>query len=209
MQGNCIYLILDHASIREQNKDICQLAKLLAGADIDLFQLRFGPKEKDRNIIKIAQCIKHELAQNNKPLIINNRPDIALITKAAGVHLGSGDISEVQARKLLGDNFLIGRTIHSLREFNAVNIKATNYLSLGAVFKSKTKPEVATINREELTGILRHSVKPVFAIGGITVDNLPELVKLGIENICLSDSILNSKDISKTIKELRRCLQKS
>ncbi len=172
---------------------------------IDIFQLRFT-NGSDREILNTAIALRKMIHKKNKMLIVNNRPDIAFLSKADGVHLGSDDIDTKLAKSLLGPHKIVGRTVHSLSELKGLTLKHVDYLSVGPVFRTKTKPELNPIDTREMDKIIRGAKKPLFAIGGINLKNVPRLVKHNIRNISVCRGIILEKDIKRTVKELKKCL---
>jgi len=200
-----IYVILDKETIDKYKLDILKLADKLSCTDVDIIQLRFK-NGSDREILELAIKLTKIVHKGKKIFIVNNRIDIASLTGADGVHLGINDIDTKLARSILGPNKIIGRTLHSLRELKSLNKKNIDYLSVGPVFPTKTKPFLKPINWNSLAKIIHSTDKPLFVIGGINLKNLHLLVKRNIKNISLCRGIILEKNINKTVKEFKRCL---
>jgi thiamine-phosphate diphosphorylase len=126
---------------------------------------------------------------------------------ADGVHIGQDDVSIYTARKILGKGKLIGVSAHSVEEALLAEKRGANYLSFGSVFPSKTKKSV--VRPLSILKEIKRAVQiPVFAIGGITLENMGLIAKEGIDGICISKDILERKDIEKRAKEYIVLIQK-
>ncbi len=167
-----------------------QVKRLIDGG-VKFIQLRekyASPKEfydDAKNALEIAR-------KYSVKIIVNDRIDIALALKADGVHLGQDDLPPAKARKILGENAIIGFSTHTLEEaLEAVKLPI-DYLAIGPVFATTTKE-----NPEKTVGIegvrkVREAIKnfPLVAIGGITAENFRELLKAGADSVALIRSIL-------------------
>tara|TARA_Y100001968_G_scaffold332132_1_gene389195 strand:+ start:1100 stop:2146 length:1047 start_codon:yes stop_codon:yes gene_type:complete len=140
--------------------------------------------------------------KNDCLFIINDRIDLALAVEADGVHLGQNDIPTNIARKLLGPEKLIGRSTHSLMQLHSAEEEGCDYIGIGPVYKTKTKPEANPIDFQDLLEVTRSSSLPYFAIGGINNANLHEITSIGINRIAVSSAIMKSKNPSLTTKEI-------
>lgn len=196
-----LYVILDGKWLKRRK--IEEVARRLASSGVSMIQLR--EHKKAREIIEDARKIKSVIQNYNIPLLVNNRPDIALEADAGGVHIGQDDVSIYTARKILGKSKLIGVSVHSLEEALLAEKEGANYLSFGSIFPSKTKESVV-----RSTSILRNIKKtvgiPVFAIGGITLENIDLVTKEDIDGICVSRDILDREDIEKRVREYLKML---
>lgn len=139
---------------------------------------------------------------------MNDRADIALLSKADGVHLGKDDISPQSARKILGNDKIIGKTTHSWGEFCSFRDQDTDYLSIGPIFKTKTKPLLKCLDAAQRDRIIKNSQKPIFAIGGINLSNLKDVLSMGIKNIALCRGLVLRDDFQPAVKKFKVCLKK-
>jgi len=129
--------------------------------------------------------------------------DIALLTDADGVHLGQDDLPVKEARRLLGNNKIIGYSTHNLREaLEAVRLPV-DYISFGPIFPTKTKEDAQTPKGLKLLSEVRKAVEiPIVAIGGITETNMAHVLKEGVEGVAMISEILTVKDISQKINRV-------
>lgn len=137
------------------------------------------------------------------PLIINDRVDVAKAVNAEGVHLGQGDLSPVEARKILGANKIIGVTARSVEQAIKAEQDGADYIGSGAVFGTSTKKDAIKMSLETLDNICKAVKIPVTAIGGITKENVLELSGTHISGIAVVSGIFAEKDILNSAKVLK------
>lgn len=138
------------------------------------------------------------------PLIINDRLDIAMAVGAAGVHLGQDDLPCAAARKLLGEDYIIGVSAHNPAEAKAALLCGADYLGCGAVFGTATKADVKKLGTEGLAAICKAKGLPVVGIGGVTADNYREVRAAGADGAAIVSGILAQPDIRATVEAIAR-----
>ncbi len=141
------------------------------------------------------------------PLIINDRLDIAMAVGAAGVHLGQDDLPCAAARKILGEDYLIGVSAHNPAEAKTALQSGADYLGCGAVFGTATKADVKKLGTEGLTAICREKGLPVVGIGGVTADNYREVRAAGADGAAIVSGILAQPDIRTTVEAIAKVSQ--
>ena len=141
------------------------------------------------------------------PLIINDRLDIAMAVGAAGVHLGQDDLPCAAARKLLGEDYIIGVSAHNPAEAKTALQSGADYLGCGAVFGTATKADVKKLGTEGLTAICREKGLPVVGIGGVTADNYREVRAAGADGAAIVSGILAQPDIRATVEAIAKISQ--
>ena len=140
------------------------------------------------------------------PLIINDDAEAARICGADGVHVGLDDLDIASARKMIGQNKIIGASAHSVEEALAAERAGADYLGVGAVFGSKTKTNTRPLTLDTLRAITAAVSIPVVAIGGITRRNLAQLSGSGIAGVALVSAIFAAADIKAECRALREML---
>ena len=138
------------------------------------------------------------------PLIINDRLDIAMAVGAAGVHLGQDDLPCAAARKLLGEDYIIGVSAHNPAEAKAALQSGADYLGCGAVFGTATKADVKKLGTDGLAAICKDKGLPVVGIGGVTADNYREVRAAGADGAAIVSGILAQLDIRATVEAIAR-----
>jgi len=180
-------------------------AALKGGADI--VQYRDTTSRMDSEKLNLIRNLKKITEKYGKILIVNNRIDLAILGNADGVHLGQDDIPINEAREILiscgRKDFIIGISTHSLEQAIDAEKSGADYVGIGPLFATPTKPTYQPIGAE-LALIVQKKLKiPAFAIGNINFKNIDELVELGINRIALVREIFHAKDIEKTTRDLK------
>ena len=199
-----IYAITDRNSINRgyQGRKIVDAVKqaIIGGATI--IQIR----EKQLNFqdfLNEAIEVKQITDKYNIPLIINDNVEVALACKADGVHVGQDDMSVIEARKILGNNAIIGVSATNLQEAIEAEKNGADYLGVGALFPEymQSKPDAKCVSLEELR-LITQSVKiPVVAIGGIKMQTIDKLKNTNIDGVAVISAIFANNDIVQTTKE--------
>lgn len=183
LEESLLYVIVNE-DIKTAEKALC------AGADI--IQLRIKNKD-DKSITDTARKLR-KLADRYKAFfLINDRVDIAAIAGADGVHLGAKDISIADARRVLGSKYIIGSTTHCQSEAKKSISQGADYIAVGPVFKTFTKPKLKPLRLQRALKIIEESTVPCFAIGGINLKNLDELIDKGINRIAVYQAVIKAK----------------
>lgn len=189
-----LYLITDSKLAGDRsNKEVVE-ATISGGAD--LIQLR----EKDyttRQLIKEGRELLKVTRKAGIPLIVNDRVDVALAIDADGVHLGQEDMPLVEARKILGKDKIIGISTHNLEQAMEAEAEGADYIGYGPVFATTTKGG-APVGVESLKRVMKVIKIPVFAIGGIKLNNLKQVIEAGTNRVAVVSGIVAADDIKKT-----------
>ena len=176
------------------------VAAILAGGG-KLIQLR----EKTLSTKEFYKVAIESLAltrQNGACLIINDRVDIAQILGADGVHLGQDDLSPEKARLILGDNAIIGLSTHSLAQALIADKLPIDYIALGPIFPTLTKPEACNgvstgwVGLNLLKEVCANVSKPVVAIGGITLERARDVINAGASSVAVISDLVKFSNIS-------------
>ncbi|WP_127836769.1 thiamine phosphate synthase [Clostridium prolinivorans] len=198
-----LYLVTDRDVLK--NKDIYTAVEESIKGGVTLVQLR------EKNISSLdfyntAVKIKQITDKYNIPLIINDRLDIALAVDAAGLHIGQEDIPAKIARKLLGENKILGVSARNLKEAKKAEKDGANYIGVGAIFPTSTKSDAQAVSIEVLKEIKENISIPVVAIGGINTNNVRLLEPANIDGISVVSSILGKENITLAAKELKKLI---
>ncbi|MBU1475599.1 MAG: thiamine phosphate synthase [Acidobacteriota bacterium] len=185
-------------------RDLCPIvAEALAGG-ITLLQLR-AKKLDTRPFLDLALDLLPLVRSAGVPLIINDRVDIALASGADGVHLGQNDMPPAAARKLLGNNKIIGISANTVEEAAAAEAGGADYIGLSPVFgtpsKTDTDPPMGLSGIRRLTDAV---TIPGIAIGGINRDNAADVFSAGAAGIAVISAIMGAEDIRAAAAELRQ-----
>ena len=139
--------------------------------------------------------------------VVNDHVDIALVSKADGVHLGPDDLTIAAARRVAGDRLLIGASASSPEAARAAIAGGAGYLGSGPAFPTPIKTEKKVIGPEGIAAISAAAGPvPVFAIGGIDETNLPRLTALGLHRVCVIRAVADAPDPESATRRLRTML---
>lgn len=199
-----IYLVTDDGCLQGRTLLDCVREALEGG--VTLVQYRAKTASSAEMYAEALQ-LKALCDSFNVPLIINDRLDIAMAVGAAGVHLGQDDLPCAAARKLLGEDYIIGVSAHNPAEAKTALQSGADYLGCGAVFGTATKADVKKLGTEGLTAICREKGLPVVGIGGVTADNYREVRAAGADGAAIVSGILAQPDIRATVRAIARVSQ--
>lgn len=157
----------------------------------------------DEDFIREAVQVKALCSRYNVPLIINDRPVVALKSGANGVHVGIEDQPVEEIRRAAGKDFIIGATAKTVEQAQKAQSAGADYLGVGAVFPSPTKKNAIRITAGQLREICASVSIPAVAIGGISKQNMPELMETGIHGVAVVSAVFSAGDIKAACKELR------
>lgn len=137
------------------------------------------------------------------PLIINDRMDIAMAVGAAGIHIGQKDIPADIARKVIGKDMLLGVSAVSAAEAVNAAKAGADYLGVGAMFPTRTKPDAGFVSMEELGRIRKAVDIPIVVIGGISKENAMLFQPMGIDGLAVVSAVIAQPDIRKSAADLK------
>lgn len=136
--------------------------------------------------------------------LINDRVDIALSVNADGVHLGQDDLSYGVARKLLGENKMIGVTVHSLKEAKEAQRLGADYVSISPIFATQTKLDAGFPKGIALIKDIRKHIRiPIVAIGGINLSNASKVIEAGADALCAISAVVAKRNVRGEIEKFQ------
>jgi thiamine-phosphate pyrophosphorylase len=188
-----LYVLIDGC---ESEASFIKVAEQLVAAGVDAIQLR-AKNLIDRHLIARARLLRSlalqpESASHRPLVVINDRPDIAAIVDADGVHLGQEDMSIKDARTVVGPGKLVGVSCHSIEQARAAVLDGANYIGVGPTFPSSTKKFEAFPGVELLRQVAAEVRLPAFAIGGINSNNVNGVLSAGITRIAVGSAVINA-----------------
>jgi thiamine-phosphate pyrophosphorylase len=193
-----LYVILDAALL--PNHPVEYLKKLMeAGAR--LFQYR-NKTEASRELLQAAQSLCSTAREGNATFIVNDRPDIARLVWANGVHLGQEDVEVSVAREIVGTDALVGVSTHNLEQFRAAADTDADYLAIGPVFETRGKDQPdPVVGLDLILEARKLTTKPIVAIGGITLERAPEVLRAGANSVAVISDIWTSRNPVGRVKQ--------
>ena len=162
-----------------------ELAETLAGSGVELVQYR-NKTGSSRQFFDVSRQLSTALAPLGVRLIVNDRPDIALLAGAGGVHVGQEDLSVEDARAVCGADRWVGVSTHTLDQLAAADRTSADYIAFGPIFTTATKKNPDPVVGTELLRKARQlTKKPLVAIGGITLDRAAEVFRAGADSLAV------------------------
>lgn len=195
-----LYVLIDGQA---SDGEFASLVRMLVEARVDVLQLR-DKRLTDRQLLEKAQLLKSLVEQfapagaeetAERPLLVmNDRPDLALLARLDGVHVGQDELPVDAARKIVGPEMLVGVSTHSIEQARQAVLDGASYIGCGPVFPSNTKQFGSFVGTEFLAQVAAEIQLPAFAIGGITLENLPQVTAAGFTRVAVSAAVSSAAD---------------
>jgi len=198
-----LYVILDAGMLTEPAG---VTAQKLMEAGVKLLQYR-AKNATARELWNESRAIAEAARRAKCTFIVNDRPDVAYLAGADGVHVGQDDLEVEQARQLMGPGRWVGVSTHNLEQFRKAAASSADYIAVGPIFQTSSKA-----NPDPVVGtkLLRHvralTEKPIVAIGGITLELAADVLAAGADSVAVISDILKAKDPAATAREFIRRL---
>ena len=183
---------------RRERGDLREFLHAAYEGGVDIIQLR------DKSLEAAAEVAR----EHGKLFAVNDRADVALLTGADVFHVGQGDLTTAQARRVLGDDVIIGRSCHSPAQVDAAVADAgLDYFCTGPVWETPTKPDRAAVGLELPRYAAEHAGdKPFFAIGGVDAARLPSVLDTGASRVVVVRAVTEADDVTAAARALRDAL---
>jgi thiamine-phosphate pyrophosphorylase len=184
-----LYVILDAALITSSERECAQS---LAEAGVRLLQYR-NKSAPARQYLETSRALAEALRPSGVSFFVNDRPDVAFLAGATGVHVGQDDLDVEQARRVAGPDKLVGVSTHNLEQFQKAAAGTADYIAVGPVFStsSKANPD-PVVGLDFIRSVRRLTDKPVVAIGGITLDRAASVIEAGADSVAVISGILGA-----------------
>lgn len=190
------------------DRDPARVAEQAIRGGADLIQWR-DKSSPDGPFLETAERLRELTRRTGTLFVVNDRLDVALACGADGVHLGHEDIPVPRARALAGERLLIGRSTHSIEEGLGAQGEGADYIGVGPVFATPTKPGVRAVG----LGLVREASAririPWFAIGGIDLQNLPLVSSAGAARVAVVRAVAAASDPEAAARALKGKLTSS
>ena len=197
-----LYLVTDQRLCGERS--VLDVVGLAVRGGATMVQLR--EKRLDmRSLVDLARALKGLLAPFGVPLVINDRVDVALAVEACGVHLGQHDMPAELARHLLGQGALIGLSVERPEHIREAERLDVDYYGVSPIFPTATKAELkSSWGLDGLAAARLATARPLVAIGGITIENVAEVVRAGADGVAVVSAICSAADPLRAAETLIR-----
>jgi thiamine-phosphate pyrophosphorylase len=186
-----LYVILDAALITSPERDC---AASLAKAGVRLLQYR-NKSASARQYLESSRALAETLVPGGVSFFVNDRPDVAFLAGASGVHVGQEDLDVEQTRRVIGRDRLVGVSTHNLEQFDRAATSSADYIAVGPIFGTSSKanpdPVVGLAFLRRVRGLTE---KPIVAIGGITLERAAGAIEAGADSVAVISGILSAAD---------------
>ena len=193
-----LYVILD-AEMRMEPARVT--ASKLMDAGVRLLQYR-AKKAPARQMLENARELAQLARERGATLIVNDRPDVAYLAGASGVHVGQEDLSVDEARAVIGPEKLVGISTHNLEQFEEAMKSSADYIAVGPIFATSTKENPdPVVGLEFLRCVRGLTSKPIVAIGGITLERAAEVIEAGADSVAVIRDIVQAADVAQRARQ--------
>lgn len=186
-----LYAVTDRAWLRGRTLPACVAAALKGGATfVQLREKDASPEE----IAGLARALMPLCRQAGVPFVIDDEVEIALAVGADGVHVGQGDTACADACAALGPDKIVGVSVQTVAQAIAAEAAGADYLGVGAMLATSTKPDAAAVSPDELRAICEATSIPVVAIGGLNADTMDVLAGTGADGAAVVSALFAAED---------------
>lgn len=173
------------------------------GAGVDIVQLRMKDAG-DEAIVAAGQRFARAAATHGMLFVLNDRPDLVAPSGADGVHVGQDDMAVSEARAIVGPDRVVGLSTHSPEQIDAAAAFGVDYIGVGPVHATPTKPGRPAVGLELVGYAAEHATVPFFAIGGISPENVEAVRGAGAERIAVVRALTDASDPVHAARRLRQ-----
>ena len=199
-----VYAVTDRHWLN--GRTLYEVVKESLDGGVTFLQLREKDLD-DENFLKEAIELKELCKEYKVPFVINDNVDIAIKMDADGVHVGQSDMEAGDVRAKLGPDKIIGVSAQTVEQAVLAEQRGADYLGVGAVFPTGSKDDAVDVSHETLKAICEAVSIPVVAIGGITLENTPQLKDSGICGVAVISAIYAQDDIRKASEDLQKVVE--
>jgi thiamine-phosphate pyrophosphorylase len=193
-----LYVLLDGR--RDETSFIDTVKQLIAGG-CHIIQLR-DKQLDDRSLLARAKTLRQLTRGTDTLFIMNDRPDLAVLADADGVHVGQEELSVHQVRAIVGTRMLVGVSTHNIEQARQAVLDGAGYIGVGPTFPSATKQFEQFAGLDFVRQIANVTSLPAFAIGGIDLGNVDQVMHAGLRRVAVAGVVLNTPDIAIATRDL-------
>ncbi|MEP6936662.1 MAG: thiamine phosphate synthase [Chthoniobacterales bacterium] len=205
--GSCrLYGILDLAYVLPANA--ASVAKAMIEGGVDVMQLR-AKNQNQSDLVTLAKMLRALTSARHVPFVVNDYPDIARSVDADGAHVGQDDMPIAEARREAGPDCIIGKSTHSLAQAKAAIAEGADYIGFGPLFATPTKPDYDAIGLADIAAMHGMTDRPIFCIGGIKLENLPDVIAAGARRVVIVSGLLQAPDIARYARHAKDLLDQA
>jgi thiamine-phosphate pyrophosphorylase len=199
-----LYAILDTGYVAPDR--LYRVAQQLVRSGVDVLQLRAKGWARSE-VVRIGQGLREIIPTSGPLFVLNDHPGLAEEIGVDGVHVGQDDLSVEVAREQAGAEVLVGKSTHSLAQAAAAEREGADYIGVGPLFATPTKPDYAPVGLDLIGRVAAQVRVPQFCIGGINERTLPEVLAAGAHRVVIVSDLLKSADIAAYCQRIRETMQ--
>ncbi len=185
-----LYAIADAEVLAARGMGLREFGEEMLGGGVRLLQYR-NKRGTELEMMRDAEVLREVFAGSGATLIMNDRADLAVLAGFDGVHVGQGDLSPEDARRVVGAERVVGISTHTVEEVRAADASGADYVAIGPVFRTGTKADAApVVGLEGVTAARGLTGKPLVAIGGITLGNARSVVDAGADAVAVISALV-------------------
>jgi thiamine-phosphate pyrophosphorylase len=193
-----LYVILDRAAAR--GRDLEEILDATIAGGCRMIQLREKEWPTGR-LLPLAERLRDRCRRAGVTFIVNDRVDLAVTVEADGVHLGQDDLPPRAARPLLRSGMVLGRSTHSVAQARQAQADGADYIAVGAMFPTQTKPDFELVGPELLRAVRPETKAPLVGIGGITRANVAQVIRAGADGVAVISAVCGASDPAAATRE--------
>ncbi len=186
---------------------VVPMTRALVEGGVNILQLRaknFPSSEVER----LARLMHPITRDAGVPLVINDHPQVAAVVGSEGVHVGQDDLSVAETRRTVGASCFVGKSTHSLAQATAALAEGADYIGFGPLFATGTKPDYVPVGLSGIAEVERRAAVPVFCIGGINLERLPQVLSAGARRVVIVSALLLAEDLRGYVRGVLAMLRK-
>ncbi len=193
-----IYVVIDPNVCN--GRSIVEIAQrsLDGGASIIQLRNKSDPIDVIKDQARSIQCV---LTDSSIPFIINDHVELAAEVDADGVHIGQGDMSAVEARKIIGKDKILGLTAFTKEHYSFISSDIIDYVGTGPVYPTLTKPDKNVLGVDKFAKLAKDSPVPVVGIGGITPKNVMAVIKAGANGVAMMRAVSEAENPEQEVRD--------
>ena len=188
--------------------DLLEFVEACIEGGVDVVQLR-DKESSAKRIVERARLLAELCTGLEVPFLLNDRPDLAIESGADGVHVGQDDVSAELARRLLGEDAVIGLSTHAPGELIASRLEPVDYVSAGPVVPTPTKPGRDGTGTDYIAFAVAEAGRPVFVTGGVSPETVPELAAAGARHFVVVRYLTEADEPRRAARFLRDAIDRA
>lgn len=199
-----LYVILDASVVYPGHRGEIDAARMLVESGVRLVQYR-NKAAPSREQLRLSSQLAEFFLPRGTAFFVNDRPDIAVLSGADGVHVGQDDLSVEETRRIAGPEIRIGVSTHTLDQVGRAAETSADYIAVGPVFETRTKASPGPVVGLDLLRRARAlTTKPLVAIGGITLERAAEILSAGADSLAVVSDIWAAPDPRERIRQYQK-----